>query len=646
MPRQNFATQFQEDLESHLAQILHDNPGVTHIEAAKLAQNVMLSNNPLVPPLRCLINDLPNELLAHIFQLGLVMEEEDQDEEESDDEAEEGTASDMSVDDQEIVDADEEQDAADGWEDETDSDESEIVRTKKSIIRHALKGSDDMDADSDDSDSDSDAGSDSDADSSDAELWSPFPVLVSHVCRQWREVAIETPTLWTNISFGAEVPLDAIKVYLQRSKGHPIHVAIDAQRTDEPDIDEVATDEYMEMNRSLELRTREDLNELYPDSGEIYLSSLSLKEVSDFLDIVLAHVERWKSFEAFVTFYSYMFLILERLSKARGAPLLESFQLYSYAYPEDDEHFEHFQPAELRTAFTMFGRAPLPCLQTTALWGVHLDWENSDSLLHGLKELELAYHCLDVLPSYAVFKRMMESSPALETLTLMNSGPGEPDDWPTGESDLISAPSIRNLVLCHLSASYLSTFFDHMSLPGVRHIAFDLANEDYSSFVRHLALAAPGRSQSFLSQLESIKLSHLPADDASSKKMLEQLVHLQHLNINCDEGEDSPVFLQLMDPQTTNPSSETTSPKLYCPQLRHLTVAGVASPQLKAFVTARMEAGLPLKKVSMSEFDDLEETDEQWLKSNLDELDFFVPSEYEEDDEDEDPLDITIDDML
>ncbi|PPQ95946.1 hypothetical protein CVT26_016112 [Gymnopilus dilepis] len=56
-----------------------------------------------------------------------------------------------------------------------------------------------------------------------------FPeVVVSHVCYQWRSIALELPQLWTSFSYDASliasVPLDRLDVYLERSKSHQLNL--------------------------------------------------------------------------------------------------------------------------------------------------------------------------------------------------------------------------------------------------------------------------------------------------------------------------------------------------------------------------------------------------------------------------------------
>lgn len=52
----------------------------------------------------------------------------------------------------------------------------------------------------------------------------PFPIVASHVMSRWRETAIHTPIIWTNINISPYLSLDALVAYLKRSKNYPLNV--------------------------------------------------------------------------------------------------------------------------------------------------------------------------------------------------------------------------------------------------------------------------------------------------------------------------------------------------------------------------------------------------------------------------------------
>ncbi|OCH86387.1 hypothetical protein OBBRIDRAFT_242419 [Obba rivulosa] len=146
--------------------------------------------NPFIPPAdgKCPINDLPDELLAHIFLLGTPQYSDDED----DDDIDDGNADEMDEDDEDDMDEDEEDDR-----------------------RHSIE----------------------------------FEILVSHVCQRWRGIALDTPALWSTIDFDEEEPFPKAKTYLERSKGAPLVISVDCSETDEDEDDEKSGVENRELER-------------------------------------------------------------------------------------------------------------------------------------------------------------------------------------------------------------------------------------------------------------------------------------------------------------------------------------------------------------------------------------------------------------
>jgi len=70
--------------------------------------------------------------------------------------------------------------------------------------------------------------------------------------------------------------------------------------------------------------------------------------------------------------------------------------------------------------------------------------------------------------------------------------------------------------------------------------------------------------------------------------------------------------------------------KIYCPSLHTITTTGVDGAEMRAFIEARRAAGVPIKRVMISEADVVEEKDEKWLRTHVEEVDFFEPSDSEE----------------
>lgn len=152
--------ELQADLKSGVEKLMRENNNLNYTEALSQVTKDMLKNNPFVPPTSgCPINDLPNELLAHIFYVGMEMEEEGPSEDELEEEDDE---------------YEDELDLLD-WDSDDEGEENHTPASKRKDIG---KGKADRGEEQEkEEEEEEDAGL-------------PFQVLVSHVCRHFREVAI------------------------------------------------------------------------------------------------------------------------------------------------------------------------------------------------------------------------------------------------------------------------------------------------------------------------------------------------------------------------------------------------------------------------------------------------------------------------
>lgn len=442
-------------------------------------------------------------------------------------------------------------------------------------------GSDDEDEDDESTSSDS---------SSELESDLPFQVLVSHVCKRWRYIAIETPTLWTSINFLEGPPFVKSQVWIDRSKQLPIDIEIDCPALD----------------------------------GDGIPHTFSIIDLSSALDIIIPHVHRWKKLDVSVCNYEYMYFVMERLSECKAAPQLE---LIDFCHYEDCDDSDHFKPPSLIQSFAPFnGNAPK--LKHAAFWGVHILW--SIPLLHNLVDIELAYHTMDVRPSWDDFSRMLKESPRLEALTLTLSGPaGSPTDW---SQDPIQLPSLVELSLAYHTPEYISPLLRLLHMPNLKRLQLDFEDSDFTQFVHQLAIPPFEKSSSLLAGIEYLKISGLPCSTRACDVMYEQLANLKSLHLNCSFV-DVAFFEKLMSPPPPSTHSDVASPatQMYCPNLTTITTSGIRGKLMKDFVEARKAAGFPIKTVAMSESDKVREKDEKWLRRNVQSFEYFESSDTDDD---------------
>ena len=457
----------------------------------------------------------------------------------------------------------------------------------------------------------------------------PFKVLVSHVCRRWRTVAIETSTLWTYLDFAEGPPFEKSRTWLQRSKGCLLDIELDCT-VDEDDTSSNGSDdrEDTDAHSSDDLVAPEDRVAMPGGPPPVKtkettkpLGRVSPADLPVVRDLILPHVARWRVFELMVDDYQVMYGILSTLASIPEAPQLQVLRLYHY--DNDDYDYDHFRPPHLKQPFAPFcGRAPN--LLEVALWGVHVDWE-ACAFLRGLEELELSYHAKDVRPPYEIFFRILAGSPDLHILTLCASGPdGDPEDWPL---DVIELPSVKHLILAFVEPSYASALMNRLVFPTLSTLALDFDTFDYSSFLAQLTSPAPNQRHSICHDLVDLKISGMQqCSPAALATFYAALPNLVSLNLNCYHLPH--LFFEYLYPGV---SDDDEVAGCYLPKLETLTTSGISGSMMCDLLSRRK--AVPLKHVLMDSDAEVNEEEEEWLRREVETFEFFDGSDDEDDDE-------------
>ena len=442
----------------------------------------------------------------------------------------------------------------------------------------------------------------------------PFQVLVSHVCRQWRAVAIETPTLWTYLDFKEGPPFDKSRTWLERSKECPLVIKLDCTEPTpgpEPDGSEDQAGSSSE-------------NELVPPGGPPlplrggennkmlngYLSPADLPIVQDLL---LPHSARWSVFELIVYCNDFKFMLdmLSTLASIPEAPELRALSIH-YKLSPDSGYYVLSVPAPF------CGRAPR--LRLVKLWRMSVEWE-ACGFLQGLEELELGYHDKDVRPKYEVFARILRGSPDLHTLKLCGSGPaGDEEDWPT---DVIELPSVRQHYLAKVPPSYASALLKRFVFPNLSNLSLEFDPRlDYSAFIEQLASPPPKQRHSVCQNLVELMLFGQRCSDTALGTLYAALPNLISLTINCYDKQHQ-YFEYLFAMNSRDPDG------FYLPKLTTLTTYGISVQRMSDLIRRRRK----IKHVQMDWTADVDVEDAEyassWLRAHTESLVFFDFSYYE-----------------
>jgi len=490
-------------------------------------------------------------------------------------------------------------------------------------------------------DEDSERGHDSDDDNLSADsvlVDTSFQVTVSHVCKHWREVALETPALWSEIDLEtgghAGPSCRRASTYLSRSKGYPLVIYVDVVEYEEDDAS------------------------VYSGRSD-YRSPVTNIQLREILDLVIPHTKRWRKFKLVAEDYLYFHTLLDRLSTAPPALLLEHLELNHFGEdPEPDEpSFPH--PAH-KTPFVLFDDCA-PKLQHVSLYGVHIDWHKT-TFLKNLHCLELAYHSRDVRPSFDDFFTILRSSPGLQSLDLSMSGPfGPPHEWPTflppppqddhyhdphipasfaSQSQALDEhmilPKLHDLKLSYQTPEELAAFLDRVSVPSLHTLELNLEDFEYTEFVQSHLIASPkwqGTSsrESRLTNLKELKVIQLACTPKAIADLYAVLANLETIHLDFSSLDDP--FWEVLVPAKVQ--GVTISAQQLLPALHTMKLEGSRGEVLRQIVDARLKVGLPLKKLCIDYGSGIDKEDDSWLRGNVEVIEYFEDSDEDDFSDDE-----------
>ncbi|KAG5644544.1 hypothetical protein DXG03_008199 [Asterophora parasitica] len=347
---------------------------------------------------------------------------------------------------------------------------------------------------------------------------SNFQLSASHVCRNWRHVALQTPSLWNVLHFREPVHIERAKEYLVRcaSSGYLLDILVDT----------VSEREY------------------------IPGVNLCREEIHQVFNLICPHVERWRAFHLKVQDHECKAAARQHLSSCGPAPNLETLQLYHF---EDYLTSQNLYLATYRPPVMVFSN-DLPRLRNVSLIGVNLPWAQSPYLTH-LHNLELALHPENIRPPYECWENMLRNSPDLRTLSLHYSGPRVANGetklvWSTSK-ERVYIESLQHLSLTDLDPDYLCRLMGRLVLPGVKELSLDLPDQDFTPFINLISgttrcVEPPSPSSTpppspdclthlpfpLLSKLNTLTLTALEAEIGSLRTLLRALKGLQTLEVH------------------------------------------------------------------------------------------------------------------
>ncbi|KZS92908.1 hypothetical protein SISNIDRAFT_508277 [Sistotremastrum niveocremeum HHB9708] len=421
-----------------------------------------------------------------------------------------------------------------------------------------------------------------------------FPTLVSHVCSRWRQIALDAPTLWTYLDFADGPPFTKSRAWIERSKGSDLDIEINL--TSEVKHDVIGEELIEETIESLP----EDLQKI--------------------LELIIPHTLRWRTFVFTVSQLDLLTLCLTALKDAGPAPRLKVLEMYESDTTLDFEADE--MPLLYPEPHLIFdGSAPM--LNVVALSGVHLPWDDC-TFIQGLTELDLSLHYEQLRPSWTTFSRMIKSSPQLKLLTLSSSGPSETEVWP--EDDILVMPNLKTLIFTFMPTEYASHLIKHFQASCLEQLELDIEDGDATDFLQFLC--EPQRH--LIENVKRLKISGMDCSPPAIRALYSSIQDLESLHLNLDYAREE--FLFCLHPDH-NPGEGPLAPNL-----KILSIVGASPREIRAFLEARIAAGLRLDELkvgqqalSEDELDiDEDAGDLEWLKTHVEKFSLFESSDVED----------------
>ncbi|KAG6379297.1 hypothetical protein JVT61DRAFT_11752 [Boletus reticuloceps] len=432
-----------------------------------------------------------------------------------------------------------------------------------------------------------DVDSDSDPTSGSSLCLYQFRVVVSLVCRHWRNIAISTPSLWTNIEVQTDLlpPYDLVSKLLKRSQNLPLDILLNCN---------------------------------------YHICKPSVDDIRFLFTMFIPHIPRWRLMVVLVSEYHYVYEFLSAVSDPSVPPASRLTTLGIHNL-ENTKHLDSFPYPSMSKHLTLFGGSA-PLLTTLRLTGGHVDWDQPwIASASNLTFLKLAYHAEDVRPSWAQFATILRGARSLEGLDLCFSGPsGDPQEWliePTpGSSADLNAP-IQLLRVTYFDLAYDSPtraigLLRKFYLPALKKLSLSLHDGDYTEFVHELAGPAtslfPNEEQphSLLSRLESLKLESFDCSTESIKTLCGELQNLKSLELWSLTMSQS--FCKIL----CTPCTSTGRSDVWLPRLDELYVSFMSVDVLREVVQRRREAGVPLSMLRAKNPYGLNNEKEEWFKAN------------------------------
>lgn len=395
----------------------------------------------------------------------------------------------------------------------------------------------------------------------------PFPLLVSHVCGRWRDIALYSSGLWSTVVCTQSAPrFPILKLLLERSQNHPLDLYFYFK------FPKGYVETYPHRLSGFSGSRPHCIDSEYESTSYLTDSEKISKRLSL---LTTSRYPRIRSFFVASTNYSYISLSIRSIPRGPN-PHLSSFEI---CYVPGHEEISRW--GTVNVPVNRDGVASR--LKRLRLRGVDLNWESTSTYLTGLTTLELGGHKSSTWMSYGRLQTILRSNSSLETLILDHSCPLRiAEEWP--EDEVVELSNLTKLVLSKLRTEAAVALLARLKLPAVRWLEIvlpyrtDMAREReqggtgmHDELVRMLV--------PLVNKLTVARMCEVHPSRKMARALLAAIPNLRVLVLDCDQeasdGRPYPStrspFLELLSHSTLSHSSHAP---LFVPHLSHLVLPG------------------------------------------------------------------------
>lgn len=312
------------------------------------------------------------------------------------------------------------------------------------------------------------------------------------VCKEWAEVVLDTPQLWSQITISDRASIKKACKKLTRSKSFPLDICIKFS----PQMDQTQTTTELVMRA---------------------------------VDILRPSMWRWRKFRLAVPYRIQAQAALTQLNEA--APLLEDFAVQIHHLLQEDRYSKpHLPLFECNT----------PRLRSVAFTSFNFGWDMN--LVSRLRVLKLGGYFNSFSPSVPTLLNFLRACPDLEELAFRNMSDVEsaiacPEYWRSDEtehanmlnkalypkaSDMIELPRLKRASFYYAGVERVQSIFSQLSFPALEKLEFCFM-DNLTPVLRHL------KRQSFT----SLPLTHLRIESCffNELKLIKLLGKLKTLRV-------------------------------------------------------------------------------------------------------------------